>query len=168
HPKAVALGETGLDTVRRLATPQEQRRLFEAQLALADELGLPVVVHNREADDETATALAPFTGKVVLHCFSSPGFVTTAVERGYYVSFAGNVTFPSAVALRQAASAVPADRILVETDSPYLAPQPMRGARNEPANVVHTVRVLAEARGATVETVATQTRANAADAFGLV
>jgi len=168
HPKAVALGETGLDTVRQFATPDEQRRLLDAQLALADELGLPVVVHNREADDETAAALAPFTGIVILHCFSSPGFVTTAVERGYYVSFAGNVTFPSAVALRQAASAVPADRILVETDSPYLAPQAMRGAPNEPANVVHTVRVLAEARGATFETVAAQTHANAADAFGLV
>ena len=122
HPKAVAVGETGLDTVRRFATPEEQRRLFDAQLALADELGLPVVVHNREADDETAAALAPFTGTVVLHCFSSPGLVMTAVERGYYVSFAGNVTFPNAVALREAASAVPADRILVETDSPYLAP----------------------------------------------
>ena len=91
----------------------------------------------------------------------------TAVERGYYVSFAGNVTFSNAVALREAARAVPADRILVETDSPYLAPQPMRGARNEPANVVHTVRVLAEARGATVEAVAAQTHANAAVAFGL-
>ena len=168
HPKAVALGETGLDTVRQFATPDEQRRLLDAQLALADELGLPVVVHNREADDETAAALAPFTGIVILHCFSSPGFVTTAVERGYYVSFAGNVTFPSAVALRQAASAVPADRILVETDSPYLAQQAMRGAPNEPANVAHTVRVLAEARGATFETVAAQTHANAADAFGLV
>ena len=167
HPNAVAVGETGLDTVRRFATPEQQRRLFDAQLALADELGLPVVVHNREADDETAAALAPFTGTVVLHCFSSPGLIMTAVERGYYVSFAGNVTFSNAVALREAARAVPADRILVETDSPYLAPQPMRGARNEPANVVHTVRVLAEARGATVEAVAAQTHANAAVAFGL-
>ena len=94
HPKAVAVGETGLDTVRRFATPEQQRRLFDAQLAMADELGLPVVVHNRDADDETAAALAPFTGTVVLHCFSSPGLVMTAVERGYYVSFAGNVTFP--------------------------------------------------------------------------
>ena len=167
HPKAVAVGETGLDTVRRFATPEEQRRLFDAQLALADELGLPVVVHNREADDETAAALASFTGTVVLHCFSSPGFVMTAVERGYYVSFAGNVTFPNAVALREAAGAVPADRILVETDSPYLAPQPMRGTRNEPANVVHTVRVLAEAQNEATETIAAQTHANAAAAFGL-
>ena len=95
-PKAVAVGETGLDTVRRFATPEQQRRLFDAHLALADELELPVVIHNREADDETAAALAPFGGTVVLHCFSSPGLVEIAVERGYYVSFAGNVTYPNA------------------------------------------------------------------------
>jgi TatD DNase family protein len=167
HPKVVGVGETGLDTVRRLATPEQQRRLFDAQLALADELDLPVVVHNREADDETAAALAAFTGTVILHCFSSPGLVMTAVEREYYVSFAGNVTYPSAAALREAAGVVPANRILVETDSPYLAPQPTRGTRNEPANVVHTVRALAEARNDEVETLASQTHANATAAFGL-
>ena len=167
HPRVVGVGETGLDTVRPLATPDEQRRLFDAQLALADELGLPVVVHNREADEETAAALAPFTGSVILHCFSSPGLVTTAVERGYYVSFAGNATYPGAASLREAACAVPRDRILVETDSPYLAPQPVRGTRNEPANVVHTVRALADARDEAVETFAAQTHANATVAFGL-
>jgi len=167
HPKAVAVGETGLDTVRQFATPAEQRRLFDAHLALADELGLPLVIHNREADEETAAALEPFDGTVVLHCFSSPEFVALAVERRYYVSFAGNATYPSAAALRDAAAGVPKDRILVETDSPYLSPQPLRGTRNEPANVVHTLRALAEARGVAFDELAAATHANAAAAFGL-
>lgn len=167
HPKAVAVGETGLDTVRQHATPDEQRALFGRQLALSGELELPVVIHNREADEETADMLAAFQGTVVLHCFSSPELVPVAVERGYYVSFAGNVTYPKAGALRSAAAAIPRDRILVETDSPYLAPQALRGARNEPANLVHTLQVLAEARGETVEDLAAATHANAAAAFGL-
>jgi TatD DNase family protein len=167
HPKAVAVGETGLDTVRQIATPIEQRRLLDAHLALADELGLPVVIHNREADEETVAALEPFRGTVVLHCFSSPGLVSVAVERGYYVSFAGNATYPSAVHLRDASASVPVDRILVETDSPYLAPQPVRGRPNEPANVAHTVRALAEARGVGAEQLEAATHANAATAFGL-
>ncbi|MGH3111115.1 MAG: TatD family hydrolase, partial [Gaiellaceae bacterium] len=102
HPRAVAVGETGLDNVRRFATPQEQRRLFDAQLAVADELGLPVVVHTRDADADTAAALAGFPGTVVMHCFSSPGLLPTALERGYYVSFAGNATYPKAAELREA------------------------------------------------------------------
>jgi len=167
HPKAVAVGETGLDTVRRYATPDEQRRLMDAQLALADELQLPVVIHNREADAETANALEPFGGTVVLHCFSSPALVEIAAARGYYVSFAGNATYPNAASLRDAATAIAHDRILVETDSPYLAPQPTRGRPNEPANVVHTLQVLAEARGETVDELAATTHANAAAAFGL-
>jgi TatD DNase family protein len=167
HPKAVAVGETGLDTVRRYATPEEQRRLLDAQLALAEGLELPVVIHNREADTETAAALEPFAGTVVLHCFSSPELVEIAGARGYYVSFAGNVTYSNAARLRDAAAAVSRDRILVETDSPYLAPQPVRGVPNEPANVVHTLRVLADARGETVEELAAATHANAAAAFGL-
>jgi TatD DNase family protein len=167
HPKAVAVGETGLDTVRRYATPEEQRRLLDAHLELASELALPVVIHNREADDETAEALAGFDGTVVLHCFSSPGLAQVAADRGYFVSFAGNVTYPAATSLRDAAATIPADRILVETDSPYLAPQPARGSVNEPANVVHTVRVLADARGETFEQLAAATDANAAAAFRL-
>ncbi len=167
HPKAVAVGETGLDTVRRYATPEEQRRLLDAQLALAEDLELPVVIHNREADAETATALEPFAGTVVLHCFSSPALVEIAGARRYYVSFAGNVTYPNAARLRDAAAAISRDRILVETDSPYLAPQAVRGAPNEPANVVHTLRVLADARGETIEELADATHANAAAAFGL-
>ena len=167
HPKAVAVGETGLDTVRRFATREQQRRLLEAHLALADDLRLPVVIHNREADDDTAAALSSFGGTVILHCFSSPGLVTLAVERAYYVSFAGNATYPSAAALRDASARIAADRILVETDSPYLAPQPVRGRPNEPANVVHTVRVLAEVRGEDSAELAARTHANAAAAFGL-
>jgi TatD DNase family protein len=167
HPRAVAVGETGLDAVRRFATHEQQRRLFDAHLELADELRLPIVIHNREADDDTAAALSSFSGTVILHCFSSPGLVTLAVERRYYVSFAGNATYPKADSLRAAASSVAADRILVETDSPYLAPQPVRGLPNEPANVVHTVRVLAEARGEEPAQLAVRTHANAAVAFGL-
>jgi TatD DNase family protein len=167
HPKAVAVGETGLDTVRRYATPVEQRQLLDAQLELAEELELPVVIHNREADEETAAALEPFSGAVVLHCFSSPELAPLAAERGYYVSFAGNATYPKAAALREAATVIPLDRILVETDSPYLAPQPVRGRPNEPGNVVHTIRALAEARGETFDELAAATHANAAVAFGL-
>jgi TatD DNase family protein len=167
HPKVVAVGETGLDTVRQYASPGEQLRLFVAQLELADERGLPVVVHNREADAETAEVLATFSGTVVLHCFSSPALVPVAVERGYYVSFAGNVTYPKASDLRAAAAAIPRDKLLVETDSPYLAPQALRGTPNEPANVAHTLRVLAEERGETFEHLAAQTHANATAAFGL-
>jgi TatD DNase family protein len=167
HPKVVAVGETGLDTVRRYATPDEQRRLLDGHLALADDLRLPVVIHNREADAETADALSAFTGTVILHCFSSPSLAPVAVERGYYVSFAGNVTYPKADALRDAAAAVAGDRILVETDSPYLAPQAVRGEPNQPANVVHTVRALADARGEDIEALAAQTHENAAIAFGL-
>jgi TatD DNase family protein len=147
HPKVVAVGETGLDWYRNYATPEAQRGIFEAQLGLAAELGKPVVIHTRAADDDTLAALAGFDGTVILHCFSSPHMLPTALERGWYVSFAGNATFPNASELRVAATQVPADRILAETDSPYLAPQPVRGRRNEPAYVVHTVAALAVARG---------------------
>lgn len=167
HPKAVAVGETGLDNVRSDATPAQQLQLLDAHLELADELGLPVVIHNREADSETARALESFGGTVVLHCFSSPKLVPVAVERGYFLSFAGNATYRTASALREAAAQVPRDRIVVETDSPYLAPQPLRGKPNEPANVTHTVHALAGARGESVEQLAAATHANAATAFAL-
>jgi TatD DNase family protein len=165
HPKAVAVGETGLDGVRAPGTPAEQRRLFDAQLALATELGLPVVVHSRAAVDETLDALAAFSGAVVLHCFSEPGLLEAALERRYFVSFAGNVTYPSAGDLREAVARVPADRILAETDAPYLAPQPVRGRRNEPAYLPHTVRLLAEVRGEDAHGLAAQIDENAAAAF---
>jgi TatD DNase family protein len=166
-PRAVAVGETGLDHYRDYAPRDRQRVLFEAQLGLAAEVGKPVVVHTRAADTETVEAIAGFGGTVVLHCFSSPGLLDPALEHGWYVSFAGNVTYPNAYDLRAAARAVPADRLLVETDSPYLSPQPRRGRPNEPANVVHTVAALAEARGEDGDALAAQIDANADAAFGL-
>lgn len=167
HPKAVAVGETGLDDFHRHAEPDDQRRLFDAHIALARETAKPLVIHSRAAAAATADALADFDGTVVLHCFSSPELLDVALERGYYVSFAGNVTFPKAAELRDAAAAVPADRILAETDSPYLAPQPLRGRPNEPAHVVHTVAVLAATRGEDATELAARIDANATSAFGL-
>ena len=161
------MGETGLDFFRDYAPHADQRRLFERQLELASSLSLPVVVHTRDADEDTAAALAGFDGTVVLHCFSSPGLLGVALERGYYLSFAGNVTFPKATEFHVAAARVPANRILAETDCPYLAPQPVRGRQNEPAYVVHTVAALAALRGETVETLAAQIDDNATRAFGL-
>jgi TatD DNase family protein len=166
-PQAVAVGETGLDYYRDYAPRDRQLALFEAQLELAAELGKPVVIHSRAADDATVAALESFAGTVVLHCFSSPGLLAPAVDHGWYVSFAGNVTYPNAYDLRAAARAVPAERLLVETDSPYLSPQPRRGRPNEPANVVHTVAALAQARGEEAERLAAQIDANADAAFGL-
>ncbi len=167
HPKAVAVGEIGLDYFHDHAPRAAQLALFERQLEVASSLALPVVIHTRDADDDTAAVLASFAGRVVLHCFSAPGLLATAVDRGYYVSFAGNVTYPKASALREAAAVVPFDRILAETDSPYLAPQPLRGKRNEPANVLHTLAVLAETRGEEIATLEAQIDRNASAAFGL-
>jgi TatD DNase family protein len=165
--RAVAVGETGLDFYRDYAPRDRQRRLFERQLELAAELGRPVVVHTRSAFEETAAALEPFTGTVVLHCFSEPELLPVSLDRGYYVSFAGNVTYPRAEELREAARRVPADRLLVETDSPYLSPQPRRGRPNEPANIVHTVAALAESRNEEPAALAAQLDANATAAFPL-
>jgi TatD DNase family protein len=167
HERAVAVGETGLDFYRDWAPRDAQRRLFAAQLELASELGLPAVVHCRAAEKEVAAVLAQFAGLVVLHCFSSPELLPVALERGYYVSFAGNVTYPKAGGLRVAAAKVPADRILVETDSPYLAPQPLRGRPNEPANVVHTLVAVAAARAEEPQELGARIEANARVAFGL-
>ncbi len=167
HDRAVAVGETGLDFYRDYAPREQQRRVFGEQLDLAAELGKAVVVHTRNAERETAAALARFGGTVVLHCFSAPELLPAALDRGYYVSFAGNVTYPKAEDLREAARRVPRDRLLVETDSPYLAPQPRRGRPNEPANVVHTLAALAEARGEDAEDLAAQIDANADAAFRL-
>lgn len=167
HQKAVAVGETGLDHARQFASPDDQRRLFEAQLGLADELGLPVVIHSRDAVEDTAAALSGFDGTVILHCFSSPGLLPHALERGYYVSFAGNVTYLKATDLRDAAAEVPENRLLVETDSPYLAPQPVRGRANEPAYVRHTLDALAAVRGVDTAALAMRTHSNASAAFSL-
>ena len=167
HPKVIAVGETGLDWFRNYATPEAQRSIFEAQLGLAAELGKPVVIHTRAADDDTLAALSAFDGTVVLHCFSSPHMLPTALERRWFVSFAGNATFPNASELRLAATQVPADRILAETDCPYLAPQPVRGRRNEPAYVVHTVAALAHARGEEPADLEAQIDRNATACFSL-
>ena len=167
RPSVVAVGETGLDGHYGADTLPEQRLLFEAHLALAEALGLPVVIHSRAASVETAAALALFPGTVILHCFSEPALLDPALERGYYVSFAGNVTYPKAVGLREMAARVPADRILVETDSPYLAPQPVRGRRNEPAHVIHTLAVLAAEREETASELERRIDENADRAFGL-
>ena len=167
HPKAVAVGETGLDWYRDYAPHDAQRRLFASELELASELGEPVVIHTRAADDDTLAALDDFTGTVVLHCFSSPRMLPIALQRGWYVSFAGNATFPKAVDLRLAATQVPAERILAETDSPYLAPQAVRGKRNEPANVVHTLAALARARSEEPADLERQIERNASECFAL-
>jgi TatD DNase family protein len=163
----VAIGETGLDYYRDYAPHELQRQLFQAHLAIAEELRKAVVIHCRDADADVARALGDFGGTVVLHCFSSSGLLGPALERGYYVSFAGNVTYPNAERLRDAARAVPQERILAETDSPYLAPQPRRGRPNEPANVVHTVAALADARGEAPDELAAQIDENASRAFAL-
>jgi TatD DNase family protein len=165
--RAIAVGETGLDYYRDYAPRDRQRKLFEQQLELATDLSKPVVVHTRDASADTAGALEAFAGTVVLHCFSAPELLPVALERGYYVSFAGNVTYPKAEELREAAREVPRDRLLAETDSPYLSPQPRRGRPNEPANVVQTVAALAEARDDDLHVLAAQLDANAAAAFAL-
>ncbi len=167
HDRAVAVGETGLDYFRDRAPRDRQRRLFEAQLALAADLGKAVVIHTRDADADTADVLAGFEGNVVMHCFSSPGLLETVLERGYYVSFAGNVTYPKASDLRAAAAQVADERILAETDSPYLAPQARRGRPNEPANVVLTLEELAKVRGVDSADLGAQIATNAAAAFSL-
>jgi TatD DNase family protein len=169
HPNAVAVGETGLDHFRDYAPRDRQAVLFRQQAALAVETRKALVVHTRAAEVETVAVLRelPAETKVILHCLSSSWLLEPALEHGWYCSFAGNVTYPKAAELRWAAGRVPADRILAETDSPYLAPQPVRGKPNEPANVVHTLRTLAEARGEEAAVLEAQIEANAAEAFCL-
>ncbi|MEP7334605.1 MAG: TatD family hydrolase [Actinomycetota bacterium] len=167
HPRAVAVGETGLDFFRDYAPHDRQRALFRQHLELAAELDKPVVIHNRAADEAVLEELASFDGTVVLHCFSYPSALPVALERGYYVSFAGNATYKNASDLRLAATQVPLDRILAETDAPYLTPEPLRGRPNEPAHVVHTLEALARTRGEDADELAAQVDENAKRAFGL-
>ena len=167
HERAVAVGETGLDHYRDYAPHDAQRRLFEQHLELAAAVGLPVVVHSRAAARETADVLRGFHGDVVLHCFSEPELLDTALERRYYVSFAGNVTYPKAGELREAARLVAADRVLAETDSPFLAPQGRRGKPNEPAFLVGTLGVLAAVRDTTLEELAAVVDVNANRLFAI-
>jgi TatD DNase family protein len=167
-PRARAIGETGLDYFRDNAPRADQRRAFEAQIDLAARVGLPLVIHTREAEDDTLAVLRDHAGDVtvVMHCFSMPGRLDECVERGYMCSFAGNVTYPKAVELQAAARDVPEELLLVETDSPYLSPQPVRGKPNEPANVVATAQFVAELRGISYEQLETAVDRNAARVFG--
>jgi TatD DNase family protein len=167
HPRVVAVGETGLDYLRDYAPAEAQQRLFDAQLAIATATAMPVVIHTRAADDETRDRLLRHEGPVILHCFSSERLLEPALERGWYISFAGNVTYKNAYDLRAAARRVPAELLLAETDSPYLAPQAVRGRRNEPAYVVHTYEVLAHVRGVHGAELAAQIDANANAVFRL-
>jgi TatD DNase family protein len=164
----VAIGETGLDFYRDGAPRADQARAFAAQIALARETGKPLVVHTRAADDETLAQLAAEAGdlSVVLHCFSMPDRLEECLERGYAISFAGNVTYRSAAELARAASQVPEDRLLVETDAPYLTPQAVRKERNQPAFLAHTVRFLAEQRAVSAEELGASAERNAIRTFG--
>ncbi len=174
HEKVRAIGETGLDYYRDTAASADQRRAFAAQIEIATELGLPIVIHARDpeggsdaVDEIFATLDARAAGHpVILHCFSAPARVADAAERGWHCSFAGNVTYPSAKELRFAAAKVPEHLLLVETDAPYLAPQPLRGKRNQPANVVETAKVVAAERGVSYEQLERTVEANAAALFG--
>jgi TatD DNase family protein len=169
HPRARAIGETGLDYYRDHAPRGDQRRAFEAQLELAARVGLPVAIHTRAAEDDTFAVLREHASSlpaVIMHCFSAPERLEECVEQGYLCSFAGNVTYPKATGLQEAARQVPAELLLVETDSPYLAPQPVRGKPNEPANVMHTARFVAELRGIPYEELERTVDANAGRVLG--
>jgi TatD DNase family protein len=159
-----AVGETGLDYYRDGAPREDQRRAFEAQIEIARAAGKPVVIHTREALEDTFAVLRERAEgvTVILHCFSGPAeSVAEAAERRWYCSFAGNLSYPNAGGLREAARLVPDELLLVETDSPFLAPQPVRGRPNEPANVVHTAEVLADVRGVSYEELERLIEANA-------
>jgi TatD DNase family protein len=177
NPLVAAVGETGLDYYRDRASRDDQRRAFEAQIEIARAVNKPVVIHVRDGAQASAgealaetfdTLRARAEGvDVVLHCFSAPpGWVRDAAERGWYCSFAGNVTYPKAEGLRESARLVPDELLLVETDSPFLAPQPVRGKPNQPANVVATAERLAEVRGVAYGELEALMAANAARVFG--
>ena len=165
HPKVVAFGETGLDFYYEHSPRADQERSFRVHIDAAREADLPIIIHTRDADPETAAILddemskGPFKG--VIHCFSSgPELAAKVLELGFYISFSGIVTFKKAEELREVAKTVPLDRILVETDSPYLAPVPHRGKTNEPAFVAHTAALVAELKGVSRDELAAQTTAN--------
>jgi TatD DNase family protein len=175
QPGVVAVGETGLDFYRDRSEPEDQRRAFSTQIAIAMRTGKALVVHLRDADgsEEAVSEAFETLGResdgvtVILHCFSAgPRWAERAAERGWYCSFAGNLTYPKAETIREAAAIVPEDRVLVETDSPFLAPQPVRGKPNQPANVVATAERLAEVRGVPYGELERIVEANAARVFG--
>ena len=162
------IGEIGLDYHYDFAPRDVQQRVFAAQLALARELDRPVIIHTREATDDTFAILQESGGvRGVFHCFTGDeAMARRALDIGFYLSFAGIVTFPKADSLRAAARLVPADRLLIETDSPYLAPVPLRGKRNEPAHVARVAQSLAETRGTSVADLINQTTDNFGALFG--
>jgi len=165
HPKVVAIGETGLDYYYDNSPRDLQQEAFRRHLRAAIALDLPVIVHTRDADGDTARILreeGQGTGlKGVIHCFSSsPQLAVDALDLGFYISFSGILTFKKAEELRETARNVPADKMLVETDAPFLAPIPMRGKRNEPAFVVHTAKVLGDIHGLDAEALADRTTQN--------
>jgi TatD DNase family protein len=174
--KVVAIGEVGLDFHYSLSSPVLQRQMFSAQLELASRLGRPVVVHDREAHEDTLCILRDWAGKHehrglrgVLHCFSGDAAIADMVMAlGFCVSFGGPVTFTNARRLQGLVRELPLDHILLETDCPYLAPHPHRGKRNEPANVRLVAGMIAELKGMTIDVVAATTTANAARLFGFV
>jgi len=174
HERCLAIGETGLDFYRDGAPRADQQRAFAAQIALAGETGKPLVIHTRAAADETLAQLAAEAQgvSVVMHCFSMPERLEECLERGYAISFAGNVTYKSAVDLAEAARQVPDERLLVETDAPYLTPQAVRTRKgtgkepNQPAFVAHTVAFLAELRGVSEHELGETVERTAAGVFG--
>lgn len=166
HPRVVAIGEAGLDYFYDNAPREAQAIGLRNHIAAARETGLPLVIHSRSADEDMAAILTEETGKgafpFLLHCFSSgPELARTGVDLGGYVSFSGILTFPKSEDLREIAKTVPPERMLVETDAPYLAPKPYRGKRNEPAYVAHTAAVLAETVGVSEDDIARITTENA-------
>ncbi len=167
HACCVAIGETGLDFYRDGAPRADQERAFAAQIELARETGKPLVIHTRAAAERTLEQLAAEADgvSVVMHCFSMPERLEECLRRGYAISFAGNVTYPSAADLAAAARRVPEERLLVETDAPYLSPQAVRKQRNQPAFVVHTAAFLAEQRGVSVQELGATVQRNAARVF---
>jgi TatD DNase family protein len=169
EPEIVAVGETGLDYYRERASAAEQRASFVRHLALAAELGRPAIVHNRDADDDVLRAIADWRGLAVLHCFvGGRDFAERALGLGCYLGLGGPLTFKSNQALRDTVRELPLDRLLLETDSPYLAPAPHRGQRNEPAHVRLVAEQLAELRGMALDEVAAATTENARRVFGRV
>jgi TatD DNase family protein len=173
NEKVRAIGETGIDYYRETASRAEQRRAFEAQIEIAADRGLPIVIHARDPEDETGAVDDVFSildakgegVRVILHCFLAPWRMQDAIERGWYCSFSGIVTFPSAEELREAAARLPDGLLLVETDAPYLAPQPVRGKPNEPAYVVSTAETVAEVRGVSYAELEATVEANAQALF---
>jgi TatD DNase family protein len=168
HPRCVAIGETGLDYYRDRAPRELQQRAFEAQIELAREFDKPLVIHTREAGDDTLATLRERAEgvRVILHCFSMPERLAECLDAGYWISFAGNVTYPKSEQLAAAAAEVPLGRLLVETDAPYLTPKSRRGTPNEPALVVETAAFVAAARGIELEELDAAVSATAAELFG--